>query len=165
MIFIFILLLVSFPITIFGQDLYIKHNDTVIIYNLIVNKNGIAYRDDSFFANYTRFTVQKYPYYKSKQEYIMGGRTALLIRNDTINKFCAFNGKSLFVCLPTKPSQYTMRILGKHDKDNEPMYDLQEVKFRIPNSAIDCAASPKKPFSCTKKEEIKYYTFVLAKEF
>lgn len=166
---IFILLFLNFLTPhVHSQDLYVKHNETVIIYNLVVNKNGTAYRDDSVFANYTRFTIQKYPYYKSPNDYIMGGKTALLIlqnNNNSTNKYCAFNNNKVFVCLSTRPSTYTMRILGKHDKDNEPMYDLQEIKFRIPNSSIDCAASPKKPFSCIKKDIIKYYTFLLSKDF
>lgn len=163
----FFLNFLTYPFQVLSQDLYVKHNQTVIIYNLVVNKNGNAFRDDSMSANYTRFTIQKYPYYKSPKDYIMGGKTVLFIRNsiNNNNKYCAFNGQKLFVCLSTKPSTYTMRILGKHDKDNEPLYDLQEIKFRIPNSTIDCAAAPKKSFSCVKQEIIKYYTFILAKDF
>jgi hypothetical protein len=142
---------------------YIKHKDYINIYNLVVNTNGTAKRDDSTFTDYTRFRIEKYPYYKSDKDYVIGGRTILLVNNAT-GHYCAFNDQKLFVCLPTKPQRSSVRIIGKHDKDGEPLYSSQQVKFRYPNSSIDCSAKINVPFACTRKSDVQYYTFVIAKD-
>lgn len=160
---IIIILLFGFPIIFTQGTAYIKHKDIVYIYNLVVKNNGSAYRSDSATAEYTKFVIEKFPYYKSNKDYVMGGRTALLIQNST-GKYCEFDGRKLFTCLTTRPKTNTMRILAKHDKDNQPLYSQQLIKFRIPNSSIDCSARKNRPFSCTTKDDMEYYTFVLGKD-
>lgn len=143
---------------------FVKHNDTIYIHDIYIKYNGLAYRKDKYIKYDTEFKIMKYPYYKSDNDYLLGGMTILLIRKKN-NDFCFmdYNNKKL-KCDKNKPTYSNLRILDKHGEDHKPLYNNQLIKIRMTNNSIDCSSTTIEPLSCYKKQKIqKYYSYVVYK--
>ena len=143
---------------------YIKHGDKIFIHDLVIQKDGLAYRRKNAAVAFAKFVVLKDPYYPSKNDYILGGRTYLFYRNST-KEYCAFDcDRKVFHCDRSRPTNCSCsRILDKHGEDQKPLYSSQLIKLRMKNNDIDCSSSTNMPLSCLSKQDQKYYSFVLFK--
>jgi hypothetical protein len=149
----------AFPIIIASAQ--VKHGDIVVFHDLVVSaKDNRAYRRQS--APSTRFMITKEPYYPSKNNVIMTGKTVgLRVFNTT--RTCEYTAQRMFQC--ARSSAYlpsTIRILDKHGKDNIPLQSDSLIKFRMPKINIDCSAWGSQPLSCVTKRPQETYGFVIS---
>lgn len=145
----------------------ITHGDSVIFKGICVQKNTGRWVKN---CPDTVFNVYKDPFYKSKDNVILTGKTvSLTMRRQKDNAIlsCGIerNGSKQMRCIQSNntipPFMNPIRILSKHGGDSDELTSPFYIKFRSNQSSIDCNGIP---VQCGKKaKDPTTYGFIVMK--